>query len=133
MDDRSVRLRAIGIAILITFLSVLSTLFGAGVFGLLTFDFMGLYVFLIYVFTKWYIFFPVMIVFYTLARVSWKRTTMSRRRYCLVWSIGAAILFSIVGVILLRELNPLGILGTFTGGFVPVMLSTYTMSEDFFN
>jgi len=130
LDYRRPRPGAAGLALRIAVLSVLSGIFGAATFGVFAFGFMGLYVFPIYLLAKWYVFFPVIILFYSLAGLFWKRSDVSRPKYCLISAIGGAVLFSAAGVIMLREFDPMSVAGTLIGGFVPVMLSTYSLSEN---
>ena len=92
---------------------------------------MGMYVFPIYVFAKWYIFFPVLMIFYPVACFKWKKGKVSRSRYCLTLSISAAFVFSVTGIILIREFNYLSILGTFISGFLAVFFSICLLTDNF--
>ena len=128
MEKRSVGPNKVIFTMVIIILSAASVLYTASTFGLFSFGFMGLYVFPIYTIAKSYIFLPLAIAFYLLVWLWRKRTDYSRKKFCLIISTGAAIMFAAIGVILLREINIISMFGAFLGVFVPVFLSTYLMT-----
>ncbi len=129
MGSRRAPDRTARFVILVPILSVLSALFAAACFGAATFGFMGLWVFPIYTVMKGYIFFPVVMAFYAIAGLKAETTAMAPRKYCLVLSVGASIAFAIAGVVMLREVDPVSILGTLVGGFVPAYFSLWLLLE----
>ena len=132
MENDPSRSEKLRFAVQLACLAVLAPMMGAGIIGLFFVGLLGLLGLPIVVLMKGHIILPIVLLFYTAAWFVWKRTTIPRLKYCLVLSIGVALVLTIPLLFVDGPTNQYWILrmiGTPLGGFIPVFLSMWLLTK----